>query len=70
MMFPSVPVDVADAVCVCLDSGSQVTQIEEVSEGKALAPSFLKLPTDVEVQEGKAGPTRVSHRRQTGAGCE
>ena len=33
--------------------GSQVTQIEEVGEGKALAPSFLKLPTDTEVQEGK-----------------
>ena len=30
-----------------------MTQIEEVSEGKALAPSFLKVPTDAEVQEGK-----------------
>ncbi|XP_043190339.1 titin-like isoform X4 [Amphibalanus amphitrite] len=32
---------------------SQVTQIEEVAEGKALAPSFLKVPSDTEVQEGK-----------------
>ena len=36
-----------------LRPGSQVMQIEEVSEGKALAPSFLKVPTDTEVQEGK-----------------
>ena len=32
---------------------SQLMQIEEVSEGKALAPSFLKVPADTEVQEGK-----------------